>query len=72
MSQHPPKRETMNDEYIESQEALTRHIQASPIVATCQECDSNIRQGEIEHGVATNRECAQCVRDEVLSMVGDF
>jgi hypothetical protein len=67
--------EQINAELLEAcelQEVLKRDIKASPVIATCEECGGDIREGEVENGLSDGRECAQCVRDEVLSMIGDF
>jgi hypothetical protein len=62
----------MGDQYEEWQDEIARQIEASRVVGTCRECGGEIKQAEIEHGLANARECAPCVRDYVLGTIGDY
>lgn len=57
-------------DYNEYQNELRRQVEESPVAGKC-ECGNEIRQAEIDMGVANKGECAHCVYDEVASMIGD-
>lgn len=62
----------MSDDYQQRQDEIRQAIAASPLIGQCAECGDGIRQAELDFGLASNRECAQCTRDAVVSMIGDF